>query len=356
MSGEVNCRLFNWKRAKLLALLQLVGGGNGGKQSSEFPALFTQIHKAELDLRQASSGLEAQFLATSSELERLAYFGDRFVKRVEKLVGLATGKECDGSVFSNAIRLIEQATQFLVGCQEQTVRMLELLRNYNTQIEQLLGVETELQRTMLPLKFVQTLFRSESAPLGPAVQQMFGALTQEMEGLHSQVRDIFGTKFKQLEQTHRTIGQVIGQLDQQASSLRQVTSAQKVQIESTLETLRKEMISNHERDARLSKLSRNLAHEVEQVVMGLQFQDIINQKLQHVTAALPQIESKYAEFQAAPNASAVTESLQFLHQSCRLEAGQLQAAQDELAKAELAIQDGVQKVLAHLTEMDSECL
>jgi len=341
---------------KLLTLLQLVAGGNGSRRSAGFLALFTQLREAELNLKQDSGRLETQFLATSSELERLAQFGDRFVRHVEKLVGLATGKECDGSVFSNAIRLIEQATQFLVGCQEQTVQMLELLRNYNTQIEQLLGVEAELQRTMSPLKFMQTLFKSEAAPLGSAVQQMFSALTQEMEGLHGQVRDIFGTKFKQLEQTHRTIGQVIGQLDEQARSLRKLTSTHKVQIESTLEILRKEMISNQERDTRLSQLSKKLAHEVEQIVMGLQFQDIISQKLQHVTAALPQIESKFAEFQAAPNTSAATESLQFLHQSCRLEAGQIEAAEHELARAELAIQGGVEKVLSHLTEMDSECL
>jgi len=79
------------------------------RSSSVFPALFTQLRAAQLNLEQSSSGLEAQFLATGSGLEALSRFANQFVKQVEKLVGLATGKECDNSVFSSAIGLIEQS-------------------------------------------------------------------------------------------------------------------------------------------------------------------------------------------------------------------------------------------------------
>jgi hypothetical protein len=331
-------------------------GRNGKGRPADFHALFDQLHEARLNLEQASDGLETKFLATCSELEGLSRFSGDFVKQVERLVNLATGQQCDRTVFSNAIGLIEEATRFLTGCQEQTGQMLEQLRNYNSQIEHLLGVEIELERTMLPLKFVQTLFKAESAPMGAAVQQMFAALTQEIEGLHSQVREIFGTKFKQLEQTHRSIGQVIVQLDRQARSLEQVMTIHRAKIESSLETLKKEMSSNQERDVRLGRLSKDLSQEVNQVVMGLQFQDIIHQKLEHVTKALPLIEAKFAEFQAAPKSDAARESLQFVRQSCRVEAGQVEAAREELANAETTMQGSVQKVLSHLTEMDSKCL
>jgi hypothetical protein len=326
------------------------------RRSSELRTLFAQLGDARRGLQHASGELEAQFLATSSELETLAGYGDQFVKQVQKLVGLATGKECHGTVFSDAIQLIERSTQFLAGCQTKTDEMLGLLQNYKVQVEQLLGVEAELQRTMLPLQFVQILFRVESAQLNPEIQQMFGSLTQEIEGLHGQVREIFGTKFKQLEQTQATIGQVIGQLARQSQSLQQVMANQKVQIESSLELMKKEMISNAERDSHLGQLSKDMAREVGQIVMGLQFQDIISQKLQHVNGAMPVIEAKFADFNAAANLTATCEPLQFLQQSCRLEAGQVLAAQAELAKAETAIQGGIQKVLSHLKEMDSHSM
>jgi hypothetical protein len=329
---------------------------NGRRQTSELRRFFDQLRIASADLKQASVELESQFLTTGSEMESLAGYGDQFFKQVQKLVGLATGNECDRSVFSDAVQLIERATHFLTNCQAKTDQMLDLLRDYNVQVEQLLGVEAELQRTMLPLQLVQILFRVESATLDPAVQQMFGSLTLEIQGLHAQVREIFGTKFKQLEQTHGAIGKVIGQLAQQSESLQKVILNQKAQIESTLEMLKTEMVSNVERDSRLGRLSRDLAAEMGQIVMALQCQDMVSQKLQHVTAALPAIETKFSEFCTAANPSAAVLPLQFMHQSCQLEAGQLAAAQAELSQAETTLQGGIQKVQAHLTEADSQSL
>jgi hypothetical protein len=345
-----------WKKITLPALPRLVGDLGANSRSSDFAQLFTQLREAALNLKKSSAGLEVQFLATSSELDTLAGLGDRFVKQVGKLVGLASGRDCDSTVFSSAIRLIGQATQFLDKCQEETGRMLELLRHEHGQIEHLLRMENELQRTMMPLKFVQTLFKSESAPLGVGVQQMFSSLTHEIESLHGQVREIFGTKFKQLEDTRTVIGNVIVQLEKQARLLEQVVATHKAQIESSLKTVQKEMNANQARDTRLDGLSRDLARDVEQVVMGLQFQDIINQKLQHVTAALSQIEAKFAGLNSSSDDAASAEPWQFLYQSCRLEAEQIQSAQEELANAESSIRNAIQKVLAQVTEVDSQCL
>jgi hypothetical protein len=220
----------------------------------------------------------------------------------------------------------------------------------------LLGVEVDLQRTMLPLTFVQTLFKATSAPLGMEVQQMFTSLTQEIEGLHGKVREIFGTKFKQLDQTRQGIGQVVAHLTTLARTLREVTTTHKARIELSLNNLKHELSANQERDIRLTRMSQDFAREVGEMVVGLQFQDIVNQKLQHVTAALPHIEGKFEGYEAAPRSAAGREALQFLNQSCRLEAEQLQVAQVEMAKAELGIQASLQRVLSHLNEMDSKCL
>ena len=166
-----------WKSASALAW-RLVTRASGRRPDSEIYELFGRLRAAELNLQQASGELETHFLATSSDLEFLSQSSDKFVAQVETLVGIATGKNCDEMVFSGAIELIKQATLYLVNCQEETERMLEALRSYSAQIEQLLGAELELQRAMMPLKFVQTLFRSESAPLGAGIQQMFSALTE----------------------------------------------------------------------------------------------------------------------------------------------------------------------------------
>jgi hypothetical protein len=323
--------------------------------ASEIFELFGELRQADSVLQQASKRLETQFLSTSTDLEKLKNSGDQFIQQVETLVGIATGKDCDSLVFTASIQLIEETTVYLTDCQAETERMLETLRDYKAQIGRLLGAEAELQRAMLPLKCVQTLFKVESAALDETYQHMFGALTQEIELLHGQVREIFGTKFKQLEKTRLTLGLVIGRLEEQSRVMRGVMQAHHAQIEASLASLKKELTSNKDRDLSLQRLSKMMGREVDQIVMGLQSQDIINQKLQHVVEALPKIHGRFAE-QAKGNRAAEVERFQILRQSCRVEAGQLAAVQKELSAAEQSIRQGIEKVLSYMREVDSECL
>jgi hypothetical protein len=336
----------------LPSVSRFAGFRRKARRHAEVARLAEELQSAQTELQRAAGDLEAQFLRTGSALELLLRESDGFVGKVEKLIGLATGKGCDGSIFTAAIELIERATSFLGDCEQETSRMLEHLREYNLQIEQLLGAEAELQRAMLPLSIVQTLFRMESAQLNVEVQQMFGSLTHEIGVLHGQMREIFGTKFKQLEQTHQTIGQVIGKLEEQVRLLRQVTSSRRAQIDASLTSLKKEMHNNVDRDVRLEQFSRAVAREVQEVVIGLQFQDIVNQKLQHVQEALPEIMEQARQLQPG----AEDGNSHFVQQSCRLEAAQIQSARDELAGAEGKMRSGIEKVLVHAKEMDSHCL
>ncbi len=346
---------FSWKDVKLLAMPSFIWGGRRAHPAPDFAALSRSLDKAQRQLEQTSEGLAAGFGDAAAGLGTLTKSGQRFVELVDRLVGLASGKDCDHSVFSSAIPLLEESTAFLAECGRQTHHVLDLLRSHNVEIRRLLGVESELQRTMLPLKFVQTLFKAESAPLGAGVQQMFIALTQEIEGLHNQVREIFGTKFKQLEQTHRTIGEVIRQLEKQARLLDEVTSVQKAEFNSSLTRLRHETAANQERDVRLGRLSRDLARDIQQMVAGLEVKDSVGQKFQLATAALPRVQATLAQLSNTSRPAGSVESLRFLQRSCRNEAVGLDEAQTKLAKAETALQGRLHKVLARLTEMDSHC-
>lgn len=326
------------------------------QQQTGMKAEFVVLRDAGQRMEKTTQGLEAQFLKASSQFEELTLRTQQFVKEVETLVSLATGREQEGLLFASTVKLIQDASAYLVCCQAQCVQMLRNLHAFSSQIEQLLRVEPELQRTIAPLKFIQNLFCSECAPLGVGVQQMFNALTQEMESLHGKVREIFGTQFKQLDQSHQIIRQVIAKLNSHEQLLAQRITNQDQQIEAMLGTLARETASNRERDVRLSRLSKEIAREVDQVVMGMQFQDIISQKLQHVATELAQIQGHYAAMNPAAPEAELGGKLQFLRQSCALLARQIEVSGDELSHAEDGIKKAIENVLRHLTEMDSQSL
>ncbi len=349
----MNQRPFHWLKLRRLPFWRV---GANRPDSEELGRLFDQVGKAAGALKDSEAGLETQFLAIGSELERMAGCGNAFVTQVEKLVGLATGKDCDSSIFNNPVGLIERSTEFLEDCQRRTDALVTLLRGYRDQIRELLGTEAALRRTMLPLRFVQVLFKVECAPLSPDIQQLFSSLTDEIENLLGQMRDIFGTNFQKLEQTRESLEQVIGQLERQESTLRAALATHKVRIGDTLAGLRRELDSNQQREVQLNHLSRAVAREVEQVVISLQFQDIVHQKLQHVTAELPRMKARFSEFAGARREEDLKEPMQYLGQSCRLQGGQIEAAREELLRAEAGIKSGIGNVLVHLRELDSRCL
>ena len=299
------------------------------------------------EVKEAMALLEERFLATGSALEELSRQGELFVCDSGKLVSIATGQVGGGKTFVQGMAVIERPLNFLGSCHQETELLLGRLQQDRQRIVQLLRAEADLQRTMAPLKFMQTLFKVESAPLGEEVQGMFTALTQEIEQLHSQVREIFSSKFQELEQIERTIGGVVDQLQEQSQVLWNRVAREKTQIETSTGRLTSELQANQSREARISLLSKKTSAEIQQIVVGLQFQDIVHQKLQHVTSALGQIQQRLND---AP------ESLDFLGPACRLEAQQLQAAREDLARAEKTIRLGIQNVLTHFTQADSECL
>ncbi len=305
-----------------------------------------KLQAAGAGLKPVSLALEKRFLATSEGVEKLAKNGADFVCLSEKLLNSATGRLGDSAMFLNAVQVIERPLDFLNRSHTQTCELLQRLQQTNQRIDEFINIQAELQRTIAPLKYIQTLFTIESAPLGEEVQVMFGALTKEIKKLHDQVCELFTTKFLELRAIQSTINEVIRELRTQTDQLWVGIAAEKAQIEKSLHKLQAELLENQKREPRISRVGKDINQDIQQIVVGLQYQDIISQKLQHTETALAQIE----EILAAPDGVA------FLGQLCRLEAGQIKAVREDLAGAEKAVQTGVENILGRLVMADSQCL
>ena len=305
-----------------------------------------ELKTAADGLTQVSAALEKNFLLTGDALEKLAGQGGEFVRQSEIFVGSATGRAGGSALFFNAMHVVESPLGFLNNSHPETRRILQRLKQDSERIDELINVQIELQRTIGPLKYIQTLFKIESAPLGGDVQAMFGALTKEIEILHDQVCELFTTKFLELRGIQRTVNQVVHELQTQTDGLWDSIAKEKAQIDHSLHELQQELIDNQARESHISQLSKAINQEIQQVVIGLQYQDIINQKLEHTGASLAQIEAHLNSEHAGA----------FLKQSCRLEAEQLQAVRKDLAGAEKAIKSGIEKTLDHLVNADTRCL
>jgi hypothetical protein len=324
--------------------LGLLTRSQRGKRARTMSA--AKLKLAEEHVRQVSAALEADFFATGTGMENLAKHGDEFVRVSEHLLNSATGRVDGTGLFAKAVQVLQKPLNFLNDSQAKTQALLSRLKLANDRIDEFISIQADLQRTIAPLKFIQTLFKIESAPLGEQVQTMFGALTNEIEQLHDQVCNLFTTKFLELREIQCTVNQVIFELKAQTDQLWQGISREKSQIEQSISQLQEELLKNQEREPRISRVGKEVNQDIQQIVMGLQFQDIISQKIQHTGTALRHI-MKLLE---NPGQAAGLGKL------CQLEVGQLQAIRKEIASAENIIKTGMQNVLDRIVKADTQCL
>jgi gas vesicle protein len=314
--------------------------------NSSLRAFQMDLKASAAELKTVCGALERDFLATGVALEKLAGHGEKFLHASEDLVGSATGRSSGSVLLLNAVQVVQQPLNFLGDSHPQTQLILQRLRQDASRIDELINVQVELQQTIGPLKYIQTLFKIESAPLGTEVQAMFGALTKEIETLHDQICDLFTTRFLELRAVQRTVNQVITELQTQSDSLWESIAKEKTQIETSLQRMQVELAENQSRQSQIGQLGRKINNEIQEVVMGLQYQDIISQKLHHAMASLSRLDERLGA--AQPGAE--------LGASCRLEAGQIQAVREELDQAESRIKGGIGRTLEHLSSANSGCL
>lgn len=316
-------------------------------RKARLAASFAEVEKIMGDLEEVSAQLDERFLETANKMLDMDRHGDLFVKQSERLVDVASGRTGGSEIFMNSMQVLEPPLQFLNDSHAQMTALLTQLKTDNERIVSLIAGRDDLQRTMAPLKYIQTSFRVEAAPLGPEVQAMFTSLTQEIEKLHNQVSDLFTTKYEELQHIQRTIGEVICRLEVQTADVWRNIERDKAQIDGTLGKLQFELTDNQKRKSSIAGLSGQISGEIQKVVTGLQFQDIIAQRLQHTNKALAEVRAKF-------DGSAA--SIEFLEQACRLQSGQIHSVRQDLLNAEKSIKDGVKNLLGQISSADANCV
>jgi len=305
-----------------------------------------ELKQLTTDLKKACGELEKAFLKTGIAVEKLAHEGGAFVQKSEKFVDCATGRSSGAQLFMDAMPVIERPLNFLSDGHAKTQLILDRLKQDNQRIDELINFQSDLQRTIGPLKYIQTLFKIESAPLGGEVQAMFGSLTREIEALHNQISELFTTRFLELRTLQMTLNQVIRELQDHTNTLHGSVSNEKAQIEKSLAQMHTELSANQSHESHIGQVSKQINGEVQKVVVSLQYQDIINQKLQHTFQGIEQLEKSID----------AGENWVVVGRLCKLEAKQLQLVREELENAEKNIRSGVSAALNHLLSADKDCL
>lgn len=260
-----------------------------GKKRAKAPGQNRRLetmHQAKAGLKEAMDILEGNFLKVGDNLEAMDTNSRKLVVQCENLIHLASGGEEGEQLLREALDVLREPLDYLGFCMDQHERLLDLLGQCVSKTEGLIQIRERMHDAISPLTFMAVLFKIESAYLDEEHKATFMTVTNEVEQLHRLVDETFAENARQLDQAHETLAGVRGRLEADFRSHAKLISSKKEGIAKAISSLDEQMARNNERDMRLHEHGQQLAREVSGIVMGLQFQDIIKQKCDHVAEAL----------------------------------------------------------------------
>lgn len=308
------------------------------------------IREARTTLQDTSKEIERCFLAIGSAVQELPASSLSLTEHSERLLTLTAGKAASGRTFDETIQLVEEPLEFIDRSQGKLRELIGALEESQQRIYRLISSEEMLNRAVAPLTYIQTLFKVESAALDNNVQQMFLALTDDIEGLHRRVSDTFGEKFAVLRTASETIRRVIHQLRDESRTNQRALQNQRQAIQNGLAQLNADIKENEAWSTRLHQVSRVVDCSVGELVISLQAQDIVSQKLSHIVDTLGEARSGLEKEPAG------VESRSYAAIACRLQGAQLESVGGDLEKAHRDIGGAVSDIQRNVSTLEKEHL
>ncbi|MEM9445131.1 MAG: hypothetical protein AAGA18_07235 [Verrucomicrobiota bacterium] len=323
--------------------------------SQELSNILGQSHRELASLKDLPRVIEGQVQEVGKYLEQMDLQGKKLVSDSDMLLKLSVGSTAGETSFEKAIEEVSGPLEFLQRAKDEDAKLLALLTSNLESIGRMFTSEKNLGRTMRPLKYLQTMFKIESSALDENVQDVFLGLTKDIEKLHVQVADIFSSKFRELEEAKCTLNEVTDKFAQEMKACHKKADERRTQIYSSLEVLKADFKTNKQRDAKVTQFSKDVCLSIGHVVIGLQFQDIVSQKIEHVLSVLNQIEAHSSELQDITNEKELVLHLQTIYQQATVQVGQLENVQQDLLNAEDQIKNGLDNVIRCTKKADQEC-
>jgi hypothetical protein len=312
------------------------------------------LYEGCTELSHFSESLEKRFLDIGTLLQVQSELSINLISEGDKLTSLTldTGSEQTGD--EGQMEHIWNSLQFMSDCRDKTQELLEHLETRQTQLNALLQKEAFWRQAIAPLKIIQTLFKISSASLPAEMKTVFVTLTEDIGKLYDQVTETFTSQFQALAATRISLDALICHMREQAGmQMRSLTKA--LALKKSYEELQVQLRESRSCEMLLSDLLRKNAEEVSRVVVGIQYQDITRQQLEHIVKGLGEMKERFdgADSIATPEQKQALAA--YLFHAGRLQAGQLKAFQGEISEALRAIGDGVRLIETGIGKMEDKC-
>jgi len=247
-------------------------------------------------LNASMADMEKSFVVIGESLMTLDSCSRELIAKCELLLHLAAGSDEGEALLRASLDTLKAPLEYIDFCMERQSRLLELLVHCEQKTRGMLGIRDRMRDAIAPLTYMAVMFKIESAYLPAEHRETFLTVTSEVERLHQLVNETFAQNAQQLELAHSTLAEVRVRLEGEFRKHSEIVTGKRSRIDAAINSLNSQLEQNTERDMRLHDHGAALSSEVSRIVMGVQFQDIVKQKCDHVVEALAKVPASDKEW------------------------------------------------------------
>ncbi len=286
-------------------------------------------------LSKTSKELESAFLRTSKEMEQLATAADRVLSGARILMQFSLGEGEGQALFAQSSQSILGPIEFSVASLKDARQIAGKLNELQRLTKELIAGVSVFERVSGSVAIVQVMLRIECASLPPEAQAPLLSLGEEIQSLRTRLAEMVSQEFDRIRETARVLGQVQQRLERIQAGQAESEKRRRA-IETTLGNLRRDIESNRSHQPLVEETTA-LQGAVGRVIQGLQFQDIVNQRISHIDHALSEMGARLGNTREAPAGFARAAALEAAQvggettSSLKTALGQVESGLDELA-------------------------
>ena len=335
----------------------LLPGWRGARKLRGLHGTFDRLRGQRDELQAFTTAVEERFLAIGTALEALTVASSHLVQESDRLVTFgATDSVNQDDAVNRTLGLLQKGLGFFENFKACTARLIKFSEGYLENALSRQSAQTQLQRAIAPLRIIHTLLRVEAAGLPSESQTVFNAITTGIASLHGRMNEVCAQQLDSTSLARDKLKRVKVLLEKHRESQQQLLDHRQARLAESLSALSGHLEQLRNRNQRLAEISRTISARVGNVVVGLQYQDITRQKLEHVREALQDVEKKFDDFEKQPARRSWQSFAVFLVRSAHLQAAHLEDVKSEILSAQDRIATAAREIQALLSQIEASGL
>jgi hypothetical protein len=313
----------------------------GGLKASNISSIHPSLDKCRAGLMDFGQETDAEF----TELARgVSDLNSRFTSIREQAEALdkILRQQDDNNILASAYQVYKSSVDLVHSSMGIALSEQQQMAEVEGALTHACSVQETFNRNNLLLRILTMSIRMEASRIDPENRAVFMNVAAAIAEIDDKIAQTTASAFSRIEQVVHEARQERGALHGLEQNLQSRAQSSIDKLQQELAGYKQALIPCADLSCKIGELFAQTTPLNQEIIMSLQYQDIVRQQLEHVASGFDDISSHLQEVQRD---GANTAELGFIHNAATVQQAHLTSSREEIEKAGSTVSGGIKQML-----------